>query len=332
VLCELEGRTRKEVARQLNLAEGTLSSRLAAARKALAKRLRRHGWTGPGGAAAPAGLPVPLFTSTARAAALVLAGRGAAGVVSARVIALSEGVIHAMFLNKLKVLVMALGVVGALSVGTGRLTHLALAEGSAAAQEAPRAPAEQVRRAADELAAAQAALKQAEANLAAAKGQVAQREAEYQNALRRTEPRGDRGEAGIRAAALADRFKYRVPVEIGFTQNQDGGRIEILEVWGTRPRIEIGGQYLVHGRYVLPGPNDGTLYLHVTSSGSWDNTGPELDLQYTRVKKGQGEFTLLHALGGTGYFHLHLIAEDQGKGVTYANVYFGTGDTVWRKR
>ena len=41
ILCDLEGRKRKEVARQLNLPEGTLSSRLATARKRLAGRLTR---------------------------------------------------------------------------------------------------------------------------------------------------------------------------------------------------------------------------------------------------------------------------------------------------
>src|SRR5437868_5333849 len=39
VLCELEGRPRKDAARELGIPEGTLSSRLAAARKALAARL-----------------------------------------------------------------------------------------------------------------------------------------------------------------------------------------------------------------------------------------------------------------------------------------------------
>src|SRR5262249_22615873 len=43
VLCELEGRSRRDVARQLGLAEGTLSSRLATARKLLARRLGRDG-------------------------------------------------------------------------------------------------------------------------------------------------------------------------------------------------------------------------------------------------------------------------------------------------
>ncbi len=42
VLCHLERRSRQEVARQLGVPEGTLSSRLATARQMLAKRLARH--------------------------------------------------------------------------------------------------------------------------------------------------------------------------------------------------------------------------------------------------------------------------------------------------
>jgi RNA polymerase sigma factor (sigma-70 family) len=110
VLCELEGRSRKEVAKQLGLLEGTLSSRLATARQLLARRLSRRGVTVSAGvlataftSAAPAGVPAPLITSTVKAAALAATGSAAmAGAASAPVVALTEGVLRTMFLGKLK--------------------------------------------------------------------------------------------------------------------------------------------------------------------------------------------------------------------------------------
>src|SRR5207244_9573709 len=53
VLCDLEGKTRKEAARQLGLPAGTLSARLARGRVLLAKGLARRGLgvSGGGGAA-----------------------------------------------------------------------------------------------------------------------------------------------------------------------------------------------------------------------------------------------------------------------------------------
>ena len=50
VLCDLEGKTRKEAARQLGLPEGTLAGRLTRGRALLAKRLTRHGLALTGGA------------------------------------------------------------------------------------------------------------------------------------------------------------------------------------------------------------------------------------------------------------------------------------------
>jgi RNA polymerase sigma factor (sigma-70 family) len=130
VLCELEGRTRREVARQLGLPEGTLSSRLATARKLLAKRLARCGtaFSAAGLVAAlsqevSAALPPHLVSSTVRAALGLAAGKVAAVTTPAAV--LMKGVLKSMFLAKLKTmvttaaLVVALGAAGQAPGATG---------------------------------------------------------------------------------------------------------------------------------------------------------------------------------------------------------------------
>ena len=110
VLCDLEGTARKEVARQLGIPEGTLSSRLTAARKMLAKRLARHGCAGSAGTLAAAltqrasaCVPPPVASSAIQAATRFAAGQAAAtGAAPARVTALAEGVIKVMFWTKFR--------------------------------------------------------------------------------------------------------------------------------------------------------------------------------------------------------------------------------------
>jgi RNA polymerase sigma factor (sigma-70 family) len=131
VLCELEGRSRKEAARQLGLPEGTLSSRLAAARKTLARRMASHGLAVAGASltalfaseAGAAVVPGPLIASTVRAAG---------GVASAGVVALAEGVMKAMLLTKIK----AAGLVLLLAASFGAV---GLTYRTATAQTAPGA-------------------------------------------------------------------------------------------------------------------------------------------------------------------------------------------------
>src|SRR5262249_51927513 len=89
VLWDLEGRPRRDVARQLGIREGPLSGRLTTARRRLARRLARHGLALSGGAltaaltegAASACVSSPLVAATARAAVAVAAGaaRGPGG-------------------------------------------------------------------------------------------------------------------------------------------------------------------------------------------------------------------------------------------------------------
>jgi|SRR5579884_4051342 len=128
VLCDLEGRSRKDVARQLAIPEGTLSSRLATARKKLAVRLARYGFVVSAASlgilltekAATASLSPFLLSATTKAAMLLAAGPAvAAGVVSATVSSLTEGVLKAMFIAKIKTATLVLCGVAAFGVGTG---------------------------------------------------------------------------------------------------------------------------------------------------------------------------------------------------------------------
>jgi RNA polymerase sigma factor (sigma-70 family) len=141
VLCDLERRTRREVARQFRIPEGTLSSRLTTARKLLARRLARRGLTVPGGSLGlvlPSGLawrvPMSLVKSTVGAATPVAAGHTtAAGAVSAPA-ALAEGVVRSMLFTKLKAALTVL-VLGAVVLGGGLL-----ARPGGAAQPAGQSP------------------------------------------------------------------------------------------------------------------------------------------------------------------------------------------------
>jgi len=113
VLCDLEGKPIREVARQLGWPQGTVATRLARGRALLAKRLARHGLAFSGGTLAvtlaqgPASACVPtaLVVSTVQAVAAVAAGQAAAaGLISTRVAALAEGVVKAMLITRLKAL------------------------------------------------------------------------------------------------------------------------------------------------------------------------------------------------------------------------------------
>ncbi len=131
VLCDLEGKTRKEAARQLDLPEGTVASRLARARVMLAKRLARHGLAVSGGAlgtmlsqsVASAGVPTSVVSSTIKAASLFAAGPVAAGLISVKVAALTQGVLKTMLLTDLKIATTVLLVFAILGAGVLGLTR-----------------------------------------------------------------------------------------------------------------------------------------------------------------------------------------------------------------
>src|SRR5262245_13106889 len=123
VLCELEGKTRKQAARQLGVPEGTVAGRLARARAMLAKRLARQGVALSGGAlavvlsqhVASAGMPASVLSSTLEAATRVAAG----GVIPVKVAALTQGVLKAMFTSHGKAALCAALALGLMAAGWG---------------------------------------------------------------------------------------------------------------------------------------------------------------------------------------------------------------------
>jgi RNA polymerase sigma factor (sigma-70 family) len=340
VLCDLEGKTRIEAARQLGVPPGTLASRLTRGRALLAKRLARHGLAVSAGMLAAElseqGASASLISSTIKAVTSVAAGQAATtGMISAQAVALAEGMVKTMMLTKLKI---ATGIVLALTVSAASGWYYQ-SQPLLRVQEAP--PVEQKKE--DELRAA--AIKAVEQF--GKSEQANDREAaikalmDYRKEVKAAEETRQRHLENA-TRDLARRFKYRVPFEIGATEFKDGCRIEILEVWGTRPQITGFGQYLVRGKYTLASHKRGELSFLQTAKNLLAMNHPTLDLQHTNVREGQGEFTLMNgmlvdvyrgsAVRGpeelTEYFHLCL--SDGTK--ILADVYFGTGDNVLRKK
>jgi RNA polymerase sigma factor (sigma-70 family) len=123
VLCDLEGQSRSQAARHLACPEGSVAGWLARARATLAKRLSRRGVALTAAAlaallalnTASASLPASLTASTIQAAAT--------GTIPAHIAALTEGVLNAMSVNKLKWSALALVALAVGLAGTGLLVQ-----------------------------------------------------------------------------------------------------------------------------------------------------------------------------------------------------------------
>ncbi|HVS34355.1 MAG TPA: sigma-70 family RNA polymerase sigma factor [Gemmataceae bacterium] len=140
VLCDLEGKSRKEAAALLRVPEGTVASRHGRARAMLAKRLARRGAASPQGLAsvvlAPY-LPAPLMLSAIKAV-------GTGAVVPASVAAAAAGVLKAMKLTKIAILGTVLLAAAVVAGGSALLAGPVLRPGAAGSQ----LPADAVQRAA----------------------------------------------------------------------------------------------------------------------------------------------------------------------------------------
>jgi RNA polymerase sigma factor (sigma-70 family) len=132
VLCYLEGMTRQEAAQFLGWPIGTVAGRLSRALDLLRARMARRdptfvmpALTTSLAESSATALPPVLILSTTKAATLLAAGQTTAAL-SASVAALTNGVIKAMWMTKLKMAVAILGI-AALSGGGGLVAREVLA-------------------------------------------------------------------------------------------------------------------------------------------------------------------------------------------------------------
>jgi RNA polymerase sigma factor (sigma-70 family) len=137
VLCYLEGRSQEEAAGQLGWSKGAFRGRLDRGREHLRRRLAARGVALSAllgvAAVAPRAAAAELVNAVAHAA-VHSAVDGAAGVLSARVTALAEGVSRAMFLTKTKIATALVLMAGLLLAGAGALARQALSAGEPPAE------------------------------------------------------------------------------------------------------------------------------------------------------------------------------------------------------
>ena len=145
ILCDLQGGTFRQVARQLQLPVGTLSGRLKRGRELLAERLARRGITLSASAVAlmmteqaMSQVPVLWVAATARAAAAWIAAESLVpGLVCHNVVTLVKGTATAMMWNHLK-LASYVGLL-ALTLSVGWLASASTAQDKPVSTPVPQA-------------------------------------------------------------------------------------------------------------------------------------------------------------------------------------------------
>jgi RNA polymerase sigma factor (sigma-70 family) len=136
ILCNLQGKTTAEAARQLGCPRGTILSRLAHARELLRVRLSRRGVALSAGLVAALGtlpataavVPAALLEAAARAARVAAGDGRFTAVVSGRAAGLAQEVLRTMFLSKVKFVAAGLLALAVLVGGACLAAHGPLAE------------------------------------------------------------------------------------------------------------------------------------------------------------------------------------------------------------
>jgi RNA polymerase sigma factor (sigma-70 family) len=141
VLCYLQGKTQGEAARLLGWTKETVRGRLDRGREQLRKRLTRRGLALTSALFSTLlahdqalAVPASLLKTTVKSAALMAAGKVAAGAISSKVAALASGGLKDLFVAKVKICTAFLLAVGLFGTGIGTITQHVLAQRQGAAQ------------------------------------------------------------------------------------------------------------------------------------------------------------------------------------------------------
>jgi len=126
-------------------------------------------------------------------------------------------------------------------------------------------------------------------------------------------------------AATSMRATVAVPVveeRLGFSA---GDEIVIEEIVGSVPQLEVGGVYLLTGRYSLRSRPSARIVLFSTGS---DNRFRTRGYKNIVVEKGDERFHLAFAVVGDGDLHIsmHEADDEYGNGRSIGDIYFRSPD------
>jgi hypothetical protein len=138
---------------------------------------------------------------------------------------------------------------------------------------------------------------------------------------------------GVAASPATSRAGYdlshAVTFEVGATRLRDGDSITIDEVTGTSEKMSAGNTYVIKGTYKLASQKSATLLTSVTADQPKQGRGAPIQrTQSVLVDQGDGHFSLILYMAYGGNPHISFYGAD---GESFANLYFGTGDSVLKR-
>ena len=125
----------------------------------------------------------------------------------------------------------------------------------------------------------------------------------------------------------SNELTHVVPFELGTAYFQGGDSITVDQVLGTSDTISAGNVYQVKGTYKLVSHDKAMLAAFVTSRQGSQPT-PNMRTQKLILEKGEGSFSLIFYMWDEGSPHVSFYPIPSGS--SFAGIYFGTGDSVFR--